>query len=454
MRFRLRGERAMRVTIVGSGYIGQALARHWRQDADLELTLTTTTAERVVALESLANRVLVLRADDATALATALGDADAAVFCHAPTGDSPVDAEGYRTTYRDGFAALQRVLPGLPRLRQIVYTGSCSVYGDAGGAWLDEDADAPPADAHARVLLESEALLASCRSDARRVCVLRLGAIHGPGRQPADRFRHLAGTTRPGDGAQHCCWIHRDDVVGAVDAAVRQGWDGVINLVDNRPWTVAELLQEICRARQLPPVRWDPAHPAQTRTADRRISNRRLHQLGYGLRHPCLVLPRLQAIDQPLLQSVSAGARASTRQRLNHNFHQPQDLVQRFLNVLQPGTYVRPHRHRERESGGGFECFVVLSGSIGLLLLDQRGELLELHRLSAEGPMRGVDLAAGQIHTLVALTADAVMLELKQGPYQPTQDKEFLTSFPPEGTAEAQALERDWRALFASEAGG
>jgi len=438
----------MRVTIVGSGYIGQALARHWRQRPELEVTLTTTTTDRLSELEPLADHVALLRAGDAVALAEVLSGSEAVVFCHAPTGNVQVDAEGYRTTYRDSFLALQEVLPRLPQLRQIVYTGSCSVYGDAGGDWVDETTPCQPVDEHGQILLESEQLLTRCRSDQRRVCVLRLGAIHGPGRQVADRFSRLAGSTRPGDGNQHCSWIHRDDVVGAVDAAVRQGWDGLINLVDDRPWTVAELLQAVCSARHLPPVQWDPSRVPPVKPPDRRISNRRLQALGYRLCHPCLAIPRLQAIDQALFDAVGEQARESARLRRNHNFHQHQDAVQRFLNVLQPGTYVRPHRHQCAAPGSGFECFVVLSGAIGLLLLDSRGELLELHRLTADGPLRGIELEEGQVHTLVALSPDAVMLEIKQGPYQPASDKDFLTQFPPEGSGEAIALERGWRALF------
>lgn len=438
----------MRVTIVGSGYIGQALARHWRQQSDLQLTLTTTSATRVTALAPLAERVAVLRADDPAALAEALTDAEVAVFCLAPTGSSQVDAAGYRATYRDSFAALQQVLPGLPRLRQLVYTASCSVYGDAGGAWVEETSPAEPTDDHGRILLESEQLLAACRSEARRVCLLRLGAIHGPGRQLADRFRRLAGTTRPGNGAHHCNWIHRDDVVGAIDAAVHQRWDGVVNLVDDHPWTVAALLQEVCDARGLAPVQWDPSRQPEPLPADRRISNRRLHQLGYRLRHPRLELPRLQTIDAPLIRAVADQAQSSPRQRHTRNLHHSEDRVQRLLNVLQPGTYVRPHRHRRAEAGSGFECFVVLQGAIGLLLLDGRGELLECHRLEADGPLRGIDVAEGQFHSLVALTPDAAIFEIRQGPYRADTDKELLAGSPPENSAEAAALELSWRRLF------
>ena len=46
-----------------------------------------------------------------------------------------------------------------------------------------------------------------------------------------------------------------------------------------------------------------------------------------------------------------------------------------------------------------------------------------------------------QFHTLVALEADSVIFELKQGPYQPAQDKDFLNGFPNEGTSEAARQE-------------
>lgn len=156
----------------------------------------------------------------------------------------------------------------------------------------------------------------------------------------------------------------------------------------------------------------------------------------------------LQRIDQDLFDAVAAEARQAPRLRRNRNLHAEPDLVQRFLNVLQPGTYVRPHRHCRPDPGAGFECFLVLQGAIGLLLLDEQGRVLGQERLDAAGPLRGIELAQGIFHTLVALQPDTVMFELKQGPYVPTADKDFLAAFPLEGTAEATTQERAWRALF------
>ena len=158
----------------------------------------------------------------------------------------------------------------------------------------------------------------------------------------------------------------------------------------------------------------------------------------------------IQRIDHTLFERVAAEARSLPRQRRNHNLLAEADPVQRFLNVMQPGPSVRPHCHRRERPGAGFECFVVLQGAIGLLLLDQHGGVRGRERLDAAGPLRGIQLPEGIIHTLVALEPDSVMLEIKEGPYVPAADKDFLASFPPEGTAAAAELEASWRALFSA----
>ncbi|WP_028951596.1 WbuC family cupin fold metalloprotein [Synechococcus sp. CC9616] len=156
----------------------------------------------------------------------------------------------------------------------------------------------------------------------------------------------------------------------------------------------------------------------------------------------------LQRLDQDLFDRVAKEARQGSRLRMNHNLHQANDLVQRFINVLQPGTYVRPHRHLRDQEGEGFECFLVLQGAVGLLLLNQQGEVTHQERLDASGPLQGIELAESQLHTLVALEADTVIFELKQGPYQPSSDKDFLAGFPLENTPDAETQEQRWRDLF------
>ncbi len=158
--------------------------------------------------------------------------------------------------------------------------------------------------------------------------------------------------------------------------------------------------------------------------------------------------PPFKCLDQALFDAVSAEARQSPRLRRNHNLHAEPELVQRFLNVMQPGTYVRPHRHLRLTPGEGFECFVVLQGAMGLLLLTPEGEVFQQLCLDSQGPLRGVELQEGIFHTLVSLAPDTVMFEIKQGPYEPLRDKDFLEDFPLEGTEAAVRQEAIWRARF------
>lgn len=161
-----------------------------------------------------------------------------------------------------------------------------------------------------------------------------------------------------------------------------------------------------------------------------------------------MTAPQLKCLDQALFDAVASEARRSPRLRRNHNLHAEPELVQRFLNVMQPGTYVRPHRHLRPSPGEGFECFLVLQGAMGVLLLNAEGAVIEQMRLDAQGPLRGVEIPQGVFHTLVALAPDTVMFEIKQGPYQPASDKDFLGAFPAEGIPEALTQERLWRQRF------
>jgi len=158
--------------------------------------------------------------------------------------------------------------------------------------------------------------------------------------------------------------------------------------------------------------------------------------------------PLLKLLDRDTLARVAAEASDSPRLRKNCNFHALPEVVQRFINVLQPGTYVRPHRHLRPEGQNGFECFFVLQGAIGFLVLDADGNVLRTETLRAGGPTFGLELAEGQFHTLIALEPDSAMFEIKEGPYVPASDKDFLPQFPAEGTEAACAQVAAWQALF------
>lgn len=156
----------------------------------------------------------------------------------------------------------------------------------------------------------------------------------------------------------------------------------------------------------------------------------------------------IKRLTQELMEAIAQQARTSPRLRQNYNFHELPERVQRFLNVLQPGTYVRPHRHVRMPGIHGFEFFLVIQGALGLILLDENGQMLHTERISAAGNTRAIELAEGTYHTLVALEPDTIMLELKEGPYDRPTDKEFLGMFPHEGTGEARQWVERWQSYF------
>ena len=131
----------------------------------------------------------------------------------------------------------------------------------------------------------------------------------------------------------------------------------------------------------------------------------------------------MKLIDTKTLLELSTEAATSTRLRRNLNLHpQLDDPVQRFCNAMEPGTYVRPHRHSQVDK---WELFLALSGSVAVLTFDDVGKVIDRIELSANGPVFGIEIAEYTWHTLVSLEPGTVLFELKRGPYQPLTDKDF-----------------------------
>ena len=156
----------------------------------------------------------------------------------------------------------------------------------------------------------------------------------------------------------------------------------------------------------------------------------------------------VKLLTRSLIRMLCDEAMSSDRKRKNYNFHEHAETVQRFLNVLQIGTYVRPHRHVRPEGVNGFEFFLVLQGTIGMVLFNHDGNVLRCEQLEARGEQYGIEIPEGSYHTLVVLEPNSVILELKEGPYQPAIDKDFLQQFPAEGNVECVDYVAKWERLF------
>ena len=157
-------------------------------------------------------------------------------------------------------------------------------------------------------------------------------------------------------------------------------------------------------------------------------------------------MPTLK-IDQALLQQTVNEARISPRLRKNANFHPTDDFpAHRLINAMQPGSYVRPHRHLDHAKD---ESIVALQGRFGYLSFRDDGSIEEAIEIAPGGPVFGIDIPHGTIHTIVALEPNSVFFEAKAGPFMPLSAEEIAAWSPAEGTDEAHALWLTWRARFA-----
>lgn len=142
-------------------------------------------------------------------------------------------------------------------------------------------------------------------------------------------------------------------------------------------------------------------------------------------------------IDQKLASIVSAEATSSPRLRKNYNFHTDySDPVNRMLNAMEPGTYVRPHKH---ESPDKCEVFIVLTGRALVVQFDPSGSIVEHITLDKETGMFGVEIPPRTWHTIISLAPGTVVYEVKPGPYAPIDDKNFAPWAPAEGSPESGA---------------
>ena len=104
----------------------------------------------------------------------------------------------------------------------------------------------------------------------------------------------------------------------------------------------------------------------------------------------------MKLIDDQLLNGLADEAKKSPRLRKNYNFHQSlQDKCHRFLNALEPGTFIPVHHHPDKA-----ETFVVLKGRVKVSTYNDAGEVLESYILSHEDGRYGVDIPENVWHGL------------------------------------------------------
>lgn len=135
-------------------------------------------------------------------------------------------------------------------------------------------------------------------------------------------------------------------------------------------------------------------------------------------------------ISQDLLNNLTAKAKASERKRINYNIHKDEsDTLQRFLNATEPETYVQPHKHENPDKR---ELFILVRGKIIMIEFDDFGNITEHKELSVESGNFAAEVSPRTWHTIIAIEPGTISLEIKDGPYKKSEDKNFAEWAPRE----------------------
>lgn len=129
-------------------------------------------------------------------------------------------------------------------------------------------------------------------------------------------------------------------------------------------------------------------------------------------------------ITQQILDQLTEQAKASPRLRMNYDLrNSSEDKSQRMLNALEPGTPMPIHRHQKSS-----ETVVCLRGRLVWEFYDElERRCTEAIELSPNGSVVALDVPKGQWHTLRVLESGTVILEAKDGVYEPLSDADILS---------------------------
>ncbi len=274
----------MNILILGLGYSAgffarAALARGW------EVTGTVRSAEKAAELSREDIRTLVFGGFAvSSALAKAVAEADAVLVSVQPAEDGD-----------PALGPLRAALMAAPNLRWIGYLSTIGVYGDQGGAWIDEATPPAPTNARTRqrVAIE-EAWLQLGRDSGKPVQLFRLSGIYGPGRNAITKLR--SGTAnRLIKSGQIFNRIHVDDIAGVLMASLAQPRQGAVyNVTDDEPGPPQDVITFAAGLTGLEPPPEIPFEQAKLSPMaasfygeSKRVSNALVkREFGYAFRYP------------------------------------------------------------------------------------------------------------------------------------------------------------------------
>jgi cupin fold WbuC family metalloprotein len=149
----------------------------------------------------------------------------------------------------------------------------------------------------------------------------------------------------------------------------------------------------------------------------------------------------VQIFMSQMLEDLVSNAKNNPRLRQHKNIHTHyQEPCQRLFNAIEPESYIPPHKHA---TDPRYEMLVAIRGLMALVTFGEDGEVPKVVLFGSEkygaDCALDVELPSSTWHTVVALVLGCILLEVKAGPFDPSQPKDFAPWAPEEGSDEANA---------------
>jgi dTDP-4-dehydrorhamnose reductase len=275
-------DRDMQLFVFGCGYSASAFAA--RLEPDAILGVTTRSPEKAAGF---AARGLKPFGFDGEAPGAGI-DAALARTTHLLVSIAPgAEGDPVLRHHRDAIAR------GCPALRWIGYLSTVGVYGDHGGAWVDEDTPLGPVSARSRERVEAERLWTLVAGERGvPLAILRLSGIYGPGRNAIvnlaeGKARRLVKTDQVFNR------IHVADIAGSLMLLSGAQTGGTFNVTDDEPAPPQDVVEHAARLLgvQVPPaIDFETAELSPMARSfygeNKRVSNAKLKRLGYNFEYP------------------------------------------------------------------------------------------------------------------------------------------------------------------------
>lgn len=278
--------------ILGLGYSCHAAARHLQADG-WRISGTTRSQDKAAALQQAGiSAFLFGDGSDPAPLLDALASADAILLSIAPNpGNAPktvLDPVLHHLGPAMGNLVAQDGKPWL------CYLSTVGVYGDHGGAWVDETTECRPVSARSKARVAAETAWQNFADNHDlRLAIYRLSGIYGPGRNPLAKLKR-GESRRINKPGQVFNRIHVEDIAQAVALGAAQGAQGLFNITDDEPAPPQEVVAYGAELLEIPPPPLVPFDKADLSPMGRsfygenkRVSNTRSKQtLGLDYRYP------------------------------------------------------------------------------------------------------------------------------------------------------------------------